>query len=201
MGSSPRVDRAAARALVLTGLVLSGLFLGNQAWAQEGGPPPAPPLATEASQVLGFQVAVSIGVALSSVWVEAERLGEQSVITLADDGSVPEDLPWDGIYVGSQPGPYARYSGVRLFGRDAAGVDTLLWEGTVRTEDAWRPTLGFRVSWQGDHLRAERVALALPTGPGAIAEGLPVIVAFGWGLFVLVAVGLIVRRAPGEVDG
>lgn len=195
MGSSPRGRRGGPlHGLALRGLVLSGLLLGlllrlvfgGAARAEEG----------EAPQVLGVQVAVSHGVAFSSVWAETSRLGETRVLPLADDGTVPEDLPWDGIYVGSEPGPYSRYVTLRLYGRLDDATEALLWEGTVRTEDAFRPTLGFRVAWQGDHLRAERVALALPTGPGAIAEGLPLLVAFGWGLFVLTFVGILVRRPP-----
>lgn len=153
---------------------------------------------TSDGQRISFEVAVSPGITFSRVWVELDRLGDKDVVGLTDDGSVREDVPWDGVYVGSQSGGYARYVSVRLLGADEGGVETLLWEGTARTADAFHEVLAFRVASDGADVYAQRVAIALPTGPSATAEGVPILVAFGYGVMVLVYVGFLTKaRDPG----
>ena len=160
---------------------------------------PATGMPASGGQVLRFAVAVPSGPAWSSIWVEINRLGRSTALGLVDDGSSPEDIPLDGVFVGSQSGLYARYVTLRVFGRTVEGNEALLWEGTVATADQWQETIAFRVSALPEGTRAERVAVALPAGQSGFAEGVPVLVAFGWGTFVLTFVGLLgvgrVRRS------
>lgn len=149
------------------------------------------PMPASGGQVLRFAVAVPSGPAWSSIWLELERLGQSTAIGLVDDGSSPEDIPLDGVYVGSQSGPYARYVTLRVFGRTPEGNEAMLWEGSIATSDQWQETIAFRISALPDGPRAERVAVALPAGQSGFAEGMPVLVAFGWGTFLLVFVGLL----------
>ena len=104
------------------------------------------PTGATAGQVLRFAVAVPSGPPWSGLRVEVDRLGRSTVLGLVDDGSTPGDIPLDGVYVGSQSGLYARYVTLRLYGRSAAGTESLLWEGTVATPDQWQETIAFRLA-------------------------------------------------------
>ena len=69
---------------------------------------PAIGMPASGGQVLRFAVAVPSGPAWSSIWVEINRLGRSTALGLVDDGSSPEDIPLDGVFVGSQAGDALR---------------------------------------------------------------------------------------------
>jgi len=158
----------------------------------------AAPAAAEPSQILDFRVAVTAEVVYAQLLLELDRLGEARVIPLADDGGHPDDVPWDGVFVGRDEGHWARYVEVRLVGVTPGGQEDLLFSGLVRTEEERRVMLGWRVKQMPAGNRALRTAAAYPDGAAGAVAGLPLVVAFGWGLFILCYVGWLVHAPPRE---
>jgi len=153
----------------------------------------------DAPQTLDLRIAVSSAITYSALSVELSRLGEQVTLELVDDGSLPDDVAWDGIYVGRLVGPWSRYAEARVIGRAPSGEEELLFSGLVRTEDRRRVMLGWWVKHLPQGNRAIRTAVAYPDGAAGAVNSAPMLVAFGWGVFLLCYVGWLTQQtsSPG----
>jgi len=143
-------------------------------------------------QVIAFQVSAPTNSAFAGVEVDLTRLGKQTRVRLSDDGTNANDVAYDGIWEGNHWAEYSRYATVRLFGVDAAGDRTLLYSGVERTEDKDHTTLGWRVIQIYDDLTAMRTPMSYPGNMTEVHVSIPLITAFGWGIFVLVYIGLVI---------
>lgn len=143
--------------------------------------------------LIEFQASLSERTSLSGMTVEVVRLGSTKRITLTDDGQSLNDVPYDGVWVGSDVGAYSRTITVRLYGQQPTGEQVLLYSGVERTDSNDSATIGWRVNNVHDQYTAFRAPTSYPGNVSEIHVGLPLITAFGWGLFVLCYVGLLVR--------
>ncbi len=148
----------------------------------------------DAPQVLDLRVAVSSALTYSAVNLELNKLGEVVKIPLVDDGSLPDDVAWDGVYAGRHEGPWSRYVEARIVAETPSGEEELLFSGLVRTEDRYRVMLGWWVKQLPQGNRAIRTAVAYPDGAAGAVNGTPIVVAFGWGVFLLCYVGWMAQR-------
>ena len=139
-----------------------------------------------------LQVSIPNAISYTKVKAEIIRLGNQSSITLVDDGSIGNDRPGDGIYLGQQTGLFARYIHLRLLGEQEDVDDALLFSGVVRTDDHHLAKLDFQVVKSVDGAIAFRSAASDPGQAYGPVRGIPMIVAYGWGLFMLMYVGWLV---------
>jgi hypothetical protein len=144
-------------------------------------------------QVLDLQISVPSSSGLDSVDVEVLRLGETHMVRLTDDGSVANDLPGDGLWSGRLAGPYARTVAVRIFGHRATGSLQVLYSGIERTNDARHVMLAWRVRSSGSETTVARTPISYPGSRAEMAASLPLIAGFGWGIFILLYVGMLVR--------
>lgn len=153
-------------------------------------------------QVLDLQISMPSAGAFTALDVELTRLGSKHTVRLQDDGGVANDLPHDGIWNGQLSGQYARTVSVRVFGHHASGSPTLLYSGVERTEDRRHVMLGWRVGSSGQGYTAVRTPLSYPGNVAEMFVALPLITGFGWGLFVLLYVGMLVRmrRTAGQEE-
>lgn len=159
----------------------------------------APAFASATSaQVIDLQISMPSEGAFSSLEVELTRLGTQHTVRLRDDGGVANDLPHDGIWNGQLSGEYSRSVSVRVFGHRPQGSPQLLYSGIERTEDARHTMLGWRVMASGQRYTAVRTPLSYPGNVAEMFAALPLITAFGWGLFMLLYVGMMVRMQRGS---
>jgi len=159
------------------------------------------PSATAAdAQVIDLQVSLPSRIDYTALDLEVTRLGTKKTVRLRDDGSVPNDLPHDGIWNGRMSGTYSRLVSVRVFGHRASGSPDLLYSGVERTEDTRHVLLGWRVMRTGQNYSAVRTPLSYPGNVAEMFVALPLISGFGWGMFVLLYVGMLVRlsRREGE---
>jgi hypothetical protein len=166
--------------------------LASTAWA---GPGPSP----EDLQEITIQVVAPEGVVFADLSAELTRAGEVREVLLSDEGLVPGDNGWDGIWVGSDQGPYARYVGTRLFARVRGGEDEVIHSGLEWTPDARRADLGYQIIVHEDG-RLEAVQVAVPT-PGRrlrTALFLRVAAGFGWGLLALALLAVALLRPARE---
>ncbi len=155
----------------------------------------APAMEPPEQHRLVFEVAVPPHSVYTSFVIELDRLGDHRQLTLTDDGSHNLDRPYDGTYVASDEDAWSRYVEVTLVGIPLEGGEEVLFSGLVRTEDVRSSTIGWQVVQlaEEDPFTARRVAVARPGGAASMAEGLPMLVAFGWGLLLLVFVGTLSR--------
>jgi len=149
--------------------------------------------AAEVEQQVCLQVAMPEDASVTSVLAEVDRLGEQRELELIDDGSVPSDVSWDGVYTGCFTGAWARIVSVRLLIVEAGGEQKVAYAGTAQTPDARQAVLAWRVARRPEGtLVASRVASAWPGNQLALVESLPVVGAFGWALFLIAYVYFLV---------
>ncbi len=144
-----------------------------------------------AGQRVVVQVEVPGNIEVDGLRAELDRLGEQDVVELSDDGRLEADIPRDGVWLGELSGDYARAANVVLVagsGEDERAV----FGGVLRTDDARLVTLGFRLALAPQGLVAVRTPLAAPGSGGETHEVLQLVAAFGWGLLVLAWVALLV---------
>ena len=151
-------------------------------------------------QIIDLQVSMPSRGSYVALDVEVTRLGAKHTVRLRDDGSVPNDLPWDGIWNARLSGEYSRLVSVRVFGQRAKGSPVLLYSGVERTEDARHVLLGWRVMTNAQGHSAVRTPLSYPGNVAEMFVALPLISGFGWGIFILLYVGMLVRlsRQGGE---
>ena len=153
----------------------------------------------QADQRVRFQVALGTDAVLSEVRVDLVRLGENRSVYLLDDGSIEGDMPWDGVFVGEDAGPYARFMAVRLVVREGGGEENVVLDGVARTEDERVADVGWRlVRRPGGALAARWAAVTWPGNRMAEMEGMYVLACFGWGLLVLTYLGILVRSCRGR---
>jgi hypothetical protein len=150
------------------------------------------------SQVLLFNVAIPIDVVYSGIRIELQRLGETRAIVLEDKGSMPEDLPYDGVYVGRDVDAFSRYVQVTLIGDELDGTEAILYAGIIPTENRRLNTIAFHIHASTDRVFAYRVAAAHPGTAPQLAKGLPLLAAFGWTALLILYVGVLTlrRREP-----
>jgi hypothetical protein len=153
----------------------------------------AAPGSSADDHLIEFQASMSERTLLSGMTVEVVRLGETKRIILRDDGRTSTDVAYDGIWVGSDVGAYSRTITVRLYGQQSTGEQVLLYSGVERTDSDDSATIGWRVNKVNDQYTAFRSPTSYPGNVSEIHVGLPLITAFGWGLFVLCYVGLLIR--------
>ena len=154
--------------------------------------------ASDPEQTLLFQVAAPSNVVFQEIVVEIERVGQTRTIPLVDDGSVASDLPWDGVYVGRDVGPYTRWLPVRILAR-WEGRNTLpLYAGIEKSDDPHLVSLGWQVRGDGTSLEARRAAAGWPGNRMVATEGLFMLGSLAWTLVVMTWVGfLVVDRKRG----
>ena len=148
--------------------------------------------------LIEFQASLSERTSLSGLTVEVVRLGSTKRIALTDDGRTLKDVPYDGVWVGSDVGAYSRTITVRLYGQQPTGEQVLLYSGVERTDSDDVATIGWRVNSVHEQYTAFRAPTSYPGNVSEIHVGLPLITAFGWGLFVLCYVGLLIRSTRRE---
>ena len=139
-------------------------------------------------QTLRFEVAVPPDEPFSEFTLDLTRLGSTTSLALTD-GVTQEDIsaiPYDGVFVGSHTAAWSRYVVVQLSGVNLAGEESMLYVGIVRTDNVRLSVLGWQVLRSGDGYIARRVAGAYPGNAPQVVGGMPFILAFGWGLLVLV---------------
>jgi hypothetical protein len=158
----------------------------------------AAPGSSAGDHLIEFQASMSERTSLSGMTVEVVRLGETKRIILKDDGRTPKDVAYDGIWVGSDVGAYSRTITVRLYGQQPTGEQVLLYSGVERTDSDDSATIGWRVNNVHDQYTAFRSPTSYPGNVSEIHVGLPLIAGFGWGLFVLCYVGLLIRATRRE---
>ncbi len=141
-----------------------------------------------------FRVTAPSTAGFDNYFLELTRLGEDQLIRLSDDGSNPEDLAFDGVFSGAHTGHYARYVTARLFGHAPDQEPTLLYSGVERTDDVHEVILGWRLIRRDQDFTAVRAPAAYPGNITEVHLGLPLLVAFGWGGFVLAYVGFLFQR-------
>lgn len=171
--------------------------------AEHGAPAAAeaPPTAASTRHIGGsgeqrvlFRVTAPSEAGYDTFLLELTRLGEDALIRLSDDGSNPEDLPFDGVYSGAHTGHYARTITVRLFGKSPEGEADLLYSGVERADDVHEVIVGWRVIRRDQDYLAVRAPAAYPGNITEVHLGLPLLVAFGWGGIVLAYVGFLFQR-------
>lgn len=159
------------------------LALASMAWPCWASADPA----TARLQRVCLQVAMADGAVFESVTAELDRLGEQHSLVLADDGSVPSDVAWDGVYTGCITAPWARIMGVRLLVQPAGALEQVVYEGVEQTPDDRSALLAWRTgSWSEGEFAAGRVASAWPGNQLSPVESLRVVGSIGWA-FLLVS--------------
>jgi hypothetical protein len=148
----------------------------------------------ENPHVLVFNASVPPEMVYTEIRVELQRLDETREITLLDDGTSPEDAPYDGVFSGRDVGEKTRYVQVTLISKDTKDQEETLYAGLVRTENRRLTTVSFQVGKHPWGRTAYLVASAYPGSSSRIAEGLPLIAAFGWTALLIVYVGMLVKR-------
>ncbi len=149
------------------------------------GAAPAAALEDE-EQEIAVQVVLPESVVFTALELEITRAGVDRTIILSDEGLVPGDNGWDGIWVGSDLGPFARYLSLRLAGREAGGATTVLFSGLEWTPDRRRADIGLQVLEHSDgSLEALRVAVPTPGRRLRSGQILRLAAGFGWGLLAL----------------
>lgn len=139
-------------------------------------------------QTLRFEVAVPPDEPFSTFTLELTRLGTTTSLALTDDVTLEDisAIPYDGVFVGSHTAAWSRYVVVQLSGVNLDGEAAMLYVGIVRTDNVRFSVLGWQVLRSGNGYIARRVAGAYPGNAPQIVGGMPLVVASGWGLFVLV---------------
>ena len=175
------------------GIAACVVALGAPAWAsaEEAG-------SGTASQEILFQLVTPSTMTVTSAKLVMDCLGEQRTVELRDDGVPAGDVPDDGVFLGRYRGPFAHFITVEL----AVGLDgeepVWVYEGIVRTRDDRAETVGWRLSQRDGEVSAERTAVAHAGRGAALVEGGARITLFGWGIFVVCVVGLVVWSSRKE---
>ena len=163
----------------------------------------APRSGPSPGSVLLYHLAVPNHVVIREAVVEERRLGQTRLILLKDDGSASGDTPYDGVYVGEGQGPFAHLVGLRLLVAVPGSTLQVVYEGLERITDARRHRVGWSLTLEGPGrtLGARPTVTPLPGRAGRIMALAPTMMAFGWGVVVLGAVALVMRKkqkAPGS---
>jgi len=146
-----------------------------------------------AEQTVLLEVAVDASVTeLLRLDAEIDRLGTASTLQLTDDGRHAEDRAHDNVFLGKVTGAPANAANVRLVGTDSDWKEWVLFEGVVRTDDVHLVKIDWLVVSDDNGIRAQRIAGTGPSSNNAMVAGMPLVVTFGWGLFVLCFVGWLV---------
>lgn len=147
-----------------------------------------------------FQLAVPNAVTLKTVLVEMTRQGRIRYVTLSDDGSVSGDQPHDGVWIGRYRGSFVKTMAVRLFVGKKKGSMIPAYEGVVHMVDSRQDGLSWRLeSRRRGGWVALPTAAAYPGRHGTVSAVLPTVAVFGWGLFLVALVALLLwggRREP-----
>lgn len=146
---------------------------------------------TAARQTLIFQVMFTRPQHVTEAYLQVERLDQRLELELRDDGLLPEDVAWDGIWVGRAVGPYARYVNASL-NVTADGIgERSIDLGLVRTDDQHRNV----VSWRADvaETMANRSLVALAGPQFELIALTPLIATFGWLVALICLVASITR--------
>ena len=144
-----------------------------------------------AAQRVVVQVEVPGNVEVEALRAELDRLGQQDVVELSDDGRLEPDIPGDGVWLGELAGDYARAANVVLVAV-SGGEEQAVFGGVLRTDDERLVTLGFRLDHSPLGLVAVRTPVAAPGSGGETWQVLQLVAAFGWGLLVLAWVAVLV---------
>ena len=155
---------------------------------------PAAPSGPKDSSELLFQLAVPNEVTLKSVLVEMSRQGRSHFVALSDDGSVSGDQPHDGVWMGRFTGPFVKTMTVRLFIRHKEDTVISAYEGLVRMVDSRLDGMSWRLERGRDGWIASPTAAAFPGRHGTVSEVLPTVAVFGWGVFLVAVVALLLSR-------
>lgn len=151
-------------------------------------------------QTLTFQVLQPSGVALHGAWIELTRLGEARRVTLRDDGLGPGDIPYDGVWVGEDRGPFTRVVDATLLVALPDAEPRPLVTEAVRTDAAWAATVSWRLVDTPDGLTAARAAFAHPGRSVPVSDLLPLAGSFGWLVFLAVFVLGLLLVLQGESE-
>lgn len=150
------------------------------------------------TQTLLFQVAAPMHGQIVELRLEWTRLGEERSTRLTDDGLHPQDVPWDGVFVGSEVGPPVKDLAGRLVAIDAAGEEHLAWWGHLDVMDERGEAIAWHVgeAWPP---RARPVASAWPGDSVLVPDAIGVYVGASWTAlcFIVAAALLHIRRREG----
>ena len=149
----------------------------------------------QGSTELLFQLAVPNAVTPRSVLLELSALGKTRFVTLTDDGSASGDQPHDGVWIGRARVSFAHLMTVRMFiGFKGETTVTTAYEGLVRMVDSRLDGASWRLERGRSGWVALPTAAAYPGRQGTVSEVLPTVAVFGWGVFLVAVVGLLLRR-------
>lgn len=151
------------------------------------------------AQTVCLHVATSRDATFESLWAELDRLGEIVRVDLRDDGGSLGEVAWDGVYTGCHSGAWARYAGVRIIGTPLGEEARVLFVGLEQTPDASYAVLAWRVGRLPDGtFEASRASTTWPGNRLELAESLPLLAAFGWGLLLLAYVFFLARQRAAD---
>ena len=206
-GTRPRQRRGyATHVLIQVVLCAATLVVPIGAVAQPASDPPAaamdvaPPADAPGAdagpmQEILFQLVTPSKIAVTSATIEVERLVERSSIEMTDDGSIPEDIGYDGVFVGRHTAPFSLFLGAELLvsvrGREPVSV----YRGILRTSDEQSETIGWQLSETEGDYQALRTAVSFPGRGAVLVEGRARLTLFGWGVFVVCLVGVVLWSA------
>ena len=155
----------------------------------------APPPDAAGQQELMFSVAVPADAGVTRVWVEVEWLGEHRTLPLRDDGSEPGDAGDDGVFVGRARGPFVRLLPTTLMVQLGETLPMAVYEGIVTPSAATFDVHAWRLHENDTGWSAHPAAFAYPGRAYELAEALPLVAYFGWGVFLTCLVGVAVMRS------
>ncbi|MFH1465447.1 MAG: hypothetical protein ABIO70_13755 [Pseudomonadota bacterium] len=160
--------------------------------------PVAPARQGDESFQIAFEMLVGNDVALERVEVELDLPSGVVVVPLVDDGSLPEDMAWDGVFVGIWRGPWLRWAHVRLLGgtQDAPEV---LAEGLERFSDVRRAHVAWRLVPVQRRFHGFRTAATPLAGTDDVRGRVELLGSFGWAaVLAIFMVTLAVRAREGR---
>ena len=185
--------------------LLLAFLLSAPAGAQQAGPEPTPealaaqvpappPPAGEEDFQVAFVLYAGNEVAFERVEVELDLPGGAQTIPLVDDGTLPEDMAWDGIYVGIWRGPFLRWAQVRLLA-GAQDAPAVLSEGLERFYDQRGVQVAWRLVPADRRVAAVRTAATPLAGTDDVQGRVELLASFGWAALLAVFLGTLAVRA------
>lgn len=152
----------------------------------------------ESVQSLLFLVAGPRSGEVSVATLEWTVGGEARTVDLADDGTHPADLPYDGVWTAGAEGPPIRELEARLVLHDLDGKAHVAWEGPVAIADARSAVVAWQVG-SAEPWQARLVSAAWPGNAVYVPEAVSLYVGAAWTAlcFVVVAALVHVTRREG----
>jgi hypothetical protein len=152
------------------------------------------PGASQVSARVAFVLFAGSEIAFERAEVEIDLPSGPVVVPLVDDGSLPEDLAWDGVYVGIWSGPFQRWAQVRLLA-GAQDAPAVLAEGLERFYGVRGVQIAWRLIPADGRVVAVRTAASALGGSDDTQGRLELLASFGWAALLAVFLGTLALRA------